>query len=115
MYAIATAEGHAPELWMVEADGRGPALILDGGEDLGIYDRLTWLPTTGEVIFAYVGTGPYVPAVYRVTSEAGATPLELLRGVEALQVTAAGDRIAWTQVDPKDPINARTFSAALSR
>ncbi|NPV07899.1 MAG: hypothetical protein HPY83_08055 [Anaerolineae bacterium] len=114
MYAIAAKEGHTPELWM-DADGRDPVLILDGGEDLGIYDELVWLPVTSEVVFAHIGTGPYASAVCQATNETSAVPVELVRGAESLQVTAGGDRTAWTQVDPRDPVNAQTFFAALSR
>jgi len=113
LFALATVEGHAPELWMVDAEGANPTLVLDGGEALGIYDDLVWLPGD-DVLFALRGSSMY-DTTYYATNAGGATPVELVGGVQGLQVARVDKRVAWTKCDPRAPESARTFLAALVR
>ncbi len=113
LFALATVEGHAPELWMVDAEGANPTLVLDGGEALGIYDDLLWLPGD-DVLFALRGSSMY-DTTYYASNAGGATPVELVGGVQGLQVARVDKRVAWTKCDPRAPESARTFLAALVR
>jgi Tol biopolymer transport system component len=91
-----TCKGCPGSIWIADADGRNPRLVVPGDEgNLGSAIAPSWSPDGTRILFTR--TGPTTPPGLWVVPSAGGTPTKL--SISGYYASWGATRIAWVDFD----------------